>query len=154
YFTRIVERRPDDDSALAALETIHEERNENEQLYEVVLRRADLAQNAKAEQALRRRAAMLAQKLGRHEDAIASWERVWSMNSASAEVVAALDALYTELGRLDDLCDLLERCLLRGASPGVAVDLRFRLAEIQRVQLANRNRALEYLAAVLSGEPD
>ena len=154
YFTRIVERRPDDDSALAALETIHEERNENEQLYEVVLRRADLAQNAKAEQALRRRAAMLAQKLGRHEDAIASWERVWSMNSASAEVVAALDALYTELGRWDDLCDLLERCLQRGASPGVAVDLRFRLAEIQRVQLANRNRALEYLAAVLSGEPD
>src|SRR5512142_780716 len=76
YYNRIVERRPDDDSALAALETIHEEREEHQQLFEVILRRADLAQNAKAEQLLRRRAAMLAQKLGRHEDAISSWERV------------------------------------------------------------------------------
>src|ERR1017187_3363992 len=154
YYNRIVERRPDDDSALAALETIYEERSENEKLYEVVLRRADLAQNAKAEQALRRRGAVLAQKLGRHEDAISAWERVWSMNSGNAEAVAALDGLYTTLGRWDDLTNLIERCLEHGVPAGVAIDLRFRLAEIQRVQLANRPRAIEYLGMVLSGEPD
>ena len=154
YYNRIVERRPDDDSALAALETIYEERSENEPLYEVVLRRADLAQNAKAEQALRRRAALLAQKLGRHEDAISAWERVWSMNSGNGEAVAALDALYTELGRWDDLSNLLERCLEHGVPAGVAIDLRFRLAEIQRVHLLNRTRALDYLGIVLASEPD
>jgi tetratricopeptide (TPR) repeat protein len=154
YYNRIVERRPDDDTALAALEAIYEECNENQQLYEVILRRADLAQNAKAEQVLRRRSALLANKLGRNEDAIAAWERVWSMNLNSAEAVAALDALYTELGRWDDLTNLLERRLEHGVSAGVAIDLRFRLAEIQRVQLANRTRALEYLATVLDGEPD
>ena len=154
YYNRIVERRPDDDSALAALEGIYEERSDNEQLYEVVLRRADLAQNPKAEQSLRRRAALLAQKLERHEDAISAWERVWSMNSGNAEAVAALDALYTQLGRWDDLSNLLERCLDRGVPAGVAIDLRFRLAEIQRVQLANRSRALEYLGIVLASEPD
>ena len=154
YYNRIVERRPDDDSALSALETIYEERSENEKLYEVVLRRADLAQNAKAEQALRRRGAVLAQKLGRHEDAISAWERVWSMNSGNAEAVAALDGLYTTLGRWDDLTNLIERCLEHGVPAGVAIDLRFRLAEIQRVQLANRPRAIEYLGMVLSGEPD
>jgi tetratricopeptide (TPR) repeat protein len=154
YYNRIVERRPDDDGALAALETIYEERGENEQLYEVILRRADLAQNPKAEQALRRRAALLATKLGRNEDAIAAWERVWSMNTNNAEAVAALDALYSELGRWDDLTNLLERRLEYGVSAGTAIDLRFRLAEIQRVQLANRNRALEYLSTVLAGEPD
>ena len=154
YYNRIVERRPDDDSALAALETIYEELADSAQLYEVVLRRADLAQNAKAEQALRRRAAILAQKLERHEDAISAWERVWSMNSGNSEAVAALDGLYTQLGRWDDLSNLLERCLEHGVPAGVAIDLRFRLAEIQRVQLANRTRALDYLGVVLSGEPD
>ncbi len=154
YYNRIVERRPDDDGALAALESIYEQRSDDEQLYEVVLRRADLAQNAKAEQALRRRAALLAQKLGRHEDAITAWERVWSMNTGNAESVAALDALYIELGRWDDLANLLDRRLERGVSAGVAIDLRFRLAEIQRLQLANRTRAIEYLGAVLEGEPD
>ena len=78
YYNRIVERRPDDDSALAALENIYEQREENEQLYEVVLRRANMAQNAKAELAKRRKAALLATKLGRDEDAIAAWERVWA----------------------------------------------------------------------------
>jgi tetratricopeptide (TPR) repeat protein len=154
YYNRIVERRPDDDSALAALESIYEERSENEQLYEVVLRRADLAQNAKAEQILRRRAALLAQKLDRHEEAISAWERVLSMNIGNTEAVDALDALYTELGRWDDLTNLLERRLEHGVSAGVAIDLRFRLAEIQRLQLANRTRALEYLGIVLAGEPD
>ena len=154
YYNRIVERRPDDDSALAALEAIYEERREHEQLYEVILRRADLAQNPKGELALRRRGALLAAKLGRNEDAIAAWERVWSMNSHNAEAVDALDALYSELGRWDDLTNLLERRLEYGVSAGVAIDLRFRLAEIQRVQLANRNRALEYLSTVLAGQPD
>jgi tetratricopeptide (TPR) repeat protein len=154
YYNRIVERRPDDDSALAALESIYQERGENAQLYEVVLRRADLAQNAKAEQTLRRRAAILAQKLERQEDAISAWERVWSMNSGNTEAVAALDGLYTQLGRWDDLSNLLERCLDHGVPAGVAIDLRFRLAEIQRVQLANRTRALEYLGIVLASEPD
>jgi golgin subfamily B member 1 len=154
YYNRIVERRPDDDTALAALETIYEERSENEQLYEVVLRRADLAQNVKAEQSLRRRAALLAQKLGRHEDAISAWERVLSMNSGNTDAVAALDGLYTTLGRWDDLTDLIERCLDHGMPAGVATDLRFRLAEIQRVQLANRPRAVEFLGTVLASEPD
>jgi tetratricopeptide (TPR) repeat protein len=154
YYNRIVERRPDDDGALAALENIYEQREENEQLYEVVLRRADLAQNAKAELAKRRKAALLATKLGRKEDAIAAWERVWSTGGNHPEAVAALDALYTELGRWDDLTNLLERRLDLGVSAGDAIDLRFRLAEIQRVELANRTRALEYLAAVLAGQPD
>jgi len=154
YYNRIVERRPDDDTALAALEHIYVEQDQNEHLYEVVLRRAELAPNAKAELALRRKAALLATKLERKEDAIAAWERVWATSSNNAEAVAALDALYTQLGRWDDLTNLIERRLELGVSAGDAVDLRFRLAEIQRVELANRTRALEYLSAVLDGQPD
>ncbi len=130
YFSRIVERRPDDDDALAALETIYEEQGDTDKLYEVILRRADLTQSVKAELALRRRGAILAAKLGRNEDAIAAWERVWAMQgggsggggNASNEAVEALDALYTQLGRWDDLTNLLERRLEHGVSPGTAID--------------------------------
>jgi tetratricopeptide (TPR) repeat protein len=154
YFSRIVERRPDDDGALESLERIFEQRGEDERLYDVLLRRAELAGNEKAELGLRRRAALLARKLDRHEEAIAAWERVWALASTNPEAVAALDALYSELGRWEDLASLLERRLEHGVPAGTAIDLRFRLAEIHLQQLANRNRALEYLGAVLSGEPD
>jgi len=154
YYRRIVERRPDDDTALEALEKIHEQQGDDESLFEVLGRRAELAGTEKAELALRRRGALLARKLGRHEEAIAAWERVWSVQDSNAEAVAALEALYSELGRWEDLNGLLERRLEHGVTAGVAIDLRFRLAEIQLQQLANRNRALDYLGAVLAGEPD
>jgi golgin subfamily B member 1 len=154
YYNRIVERRPDDDQALEALERIYEQQGDDEHLFDVLLRRAELAGSEKAELALRRRAALLARKLGRHEEAIAAWERVWAIQSANTEAVAALEGLYTELGRWEDLASLLERRLEQGVPAGVAVDLRFRLAEIHLQQLANRSRALEYLGAVLAGEPE
>ena len=154
YFNRIVERRPDDDGALEALEHIHEQRGDDVHLFDVLLRRAELAGNEKAELGLRRRAAHLARKLARHEEAIAAWERVWALQNTNNEAVAALEALYAELGRWEDLANLLDRRLEHGVPAGVAIDLRFRLAEIQLQQLANRSRALEYLGTVLSGEPD
>ncbi|MBN2574752.1 MAG: tetratricopeptide repeat protein [Deltaproteobacteria bacterium] len=154
YYSRIVERRPDDDHALEALERIYEQQGDDEHLFDVLLRRAELAGSEKAELALRRRAALLARKLGRHEEAIIAWERVWSIQSTNGEAVAALEDLYTELGRWEDLAGLLERRLEQGVSAGMAIDLRFRLAEIHLQQLANRYRALEYLGAVLAGEPE
>jgi len=154
YYNRIVERRPDDDGALESLEHIHQQTSDDEKLYDVLLRRADLAVTEKAELPLRRRVAQLARKLGRHEDAISEWERVWSIQSSNAEAVAALEELYTELGRWEDLASLLERRLDQGVPAGTAIDLRFRLAEIHLQQLVDRNRAIDYLGVVLAGEPD
>jgi tetratricopeptide (TPR) repeat protein len=71
-----------------------------------------------------------------------------------ADAVAALDGLYVELRRWDDLVNLLERRLARDLSRDQDIELRFRLAEIHRVELANRERALEYLGQVLEREPD
>jgi len=66
-----------------------------------------------------------------------------------AEAVAALYALYVELRRWDDLVNLIERRLERDLSRDQDIELRFRLAQIQRIELANRERALEYLGQVL-----
>ncbi|HJX53704.1 MAG TPA: hypothetical protein VJ801_13135 [Polyangia bacterium] len=103
---------------------------------------------------MRREAGSLAIRLARKEEAIAAWERVWTLMPGDADAVAALDALYVELRRWDDLVNLLERRLERDLSRDQDIELRFRLAEIQRIELANRERALEYLGQVLEREPD
>jgi len=154
YFSRIAERRPDDDAALASLERIYRQQENLASLYEVILRRADLAETPKAEVVLRREAGSLAVRLARKDDAIAAWERVWTLLPGDAEAVAALEALYVELRRWDDLVNLLERRLERDLSRDQDIELRFRLAEVQRVELVNRERALEYLGQVLEREPD
>lgn len=154
YFSRIAERRPDDDAALAALEQIYRQQENLASLYEVILRRADLADLPRTEVPLRREAGSLAVRLARKDEAIAAWERVWTLLPGDAEAVAALDALYVELRRWDDLVNLLERRLERDLSRDQDIELRFRLAEIQRIELANRERALEYLGQVLEREPD
>jgi tetratricopeptide (TPR) repeat protein len=154
YFGRIAERRPDDDAALLSLERIYRQQENLASLYEVILRRADLADTPKTEVVLRREAGSLAVRLARKDEAIAAWERVWTLSPGDPEAVAALDALYVELRRWDDLVNLLERRLERDLSRGEDIELRFRLAGIQRVELANRERALEYLGQVLEREPD
>ena len=154
YFNRIAERRPDDDAALAAMERIFRQQENLASLYEVILRRADLAETPKTEVVLRREAGSLAVRLARQDEAIATWERVWTLSPGDADAVAALDALYVELRRWNDLVNLLERRLERDLSRDQDIELRFRLAEIHRIELANRERALEYLGQVLEREPD
>ena len=154
YLNRLVERRPEDDQALFSLESIFRQQGEWQSLYGVILRRADLAQNPKSELALRREAGMLAAKLEHKEDAITAWERVFALKPGDADAVAALDTLYSALHRWDDLTNLIERRLGLGVSAGDAIDLRFRLAEIERVELLNRHKALSYLEQVLGAEPN
>jgi tetratricopeptide (TPR) repeat protein len=154
YFSRITERRPDDDAALGALERIYRQQENLASLYEVILRRADLADILSVEVALRREAGGLAVRLARQDEAIAAWERVWTLLPGDAEAVAALYAVYVELRRWDDLVNLIERRLERDLSRDQDIELRFRLAQIQRIELANRERALEYLGQVLEREPD
>ena len=154
YFNRIAERRPDDDGALASLERIYRQQENLASLYEVILRRADLANTSQAEVVLRREAGTLATRLERKDEAIAAWERVCSMLPGDGEAVAALDALYVELHRWDDLVNLLERQLERFLSRDQDIELRFRLAQIQRLDLVNRDRALEYFGQVLERDPD
>jgi len=154
YYTRVAERRPDDDGALCALERIYRQQANLGLLYEVILRRADLADLPSVEVSLRREAGTLATGLARQDEAIAAWERVWTLVPGDAEAVAALQSLYLELRHWDDLVNLIERRLSRDLSRDEDIELRFRLAEIQRVELANRDRALESLGQVLERDPD
>ncbi len=156
YYRRILDRVPDDDGTLAALDTIYRASGDAEALYEILLRRAELAKDPGTEGALRVQIGELCEtKLERPEEAIAAFERVVEIAPADRAAGQALDRLYTKTERWSDLTRLLVDLLQRGRRPErELVDLRFRLAQIENDRRGDREAAVEYLKLVLGGVPD
>ncbi|HEY4393736.1 MAG TPA: tetratricopeptide repeat protein, partial [Polyangia bacterium] len=156
YYRRILDRVPDDDATLAALDTIYRGNGDAEALYEILLRRAELAKDPGTEVALRVQIGELCEtRLERPEEAIAAFERVIEIAPADRAAGQALDRLYTKTERWSDLTRLLVDLLQRGRRPEKElVDLRFRLAQIENDRRGDREAALEYLKLVLGSVPD
>ena len=163
YHRRVLDRVPEDEDALEALEGIYRKASDAEALYEILVRRAELAGNdTKRERELRLQIGALAEDpLGRLEEAIAAFERVTEISvgnqeaAQAREAAQALDRLYTKAERWGDLTRLLEDLLKRGVLPERdLVGIRFRMAQIEHDRQNDREAALEHLRLVLAGDPD
>jgi tetratricopeptide (TPR) repeat protein len=163
YYRRVLDRIPEDDDALEALEGLYRKAGDGEALYEILVRRAELVgADTKAEREIRLQIGALAEEpLGRLDEAIAAYERVTEIsvgdqNAAHArEAAQALDRLYTKAERWGDLTRLLEDLLKRGVLPERdLVGIRFRMAQIEHDRQNDREAALEHLRLVLAGDPD
>ena len=157
YHRRVLDRVPEDQDALEALEGIYRKSGDAEALYEILVRRAELAgADTKAERELRLQIGALAESpLERLDEAIAAYERVLEINGNDREAAQALDRLYIEAERWGDLTRLLEDLLKRGALPERdLVGIRYRMAQIEHDRQNDRETALEHLRVVLSGDPD
>ena len=154
-YRRILDRVPDDAAALVALEGIYQEAGDEPALYDILLRRAELAADEpQAEKALRARLGALAESLGRADEAIVAYERVFELTPEDRAAQVALERLYTAAERWPDLVDLIDKTLQKPPLDLSPVALRFRLAEIYSTKLADPERALGELRAVLRAEPD
>jgi tetratricopeptide (TPR) repeat protein len=157
YYRRVLDRIPDDDDALEALEGIYRKAGDAEPLYEILVRRAELVgADNKAEREIRLQIGSLAEEpLGRLEEAIAAYERVLEISVSDRDAAQALDRLYTKAERWGDLTRLLEDLLKRGVLPERdLVGIRFRMAQIEHDRQNDREAALEHLRLVLAGDPD
>lgn len=154
YYRKILDRTPDDAAVLSSLEALYRAAGDGPSLYDVLQRRAELAGNPTQELPLRLQLGGLALELGRTDEAVAAYERVWALKPGETEAMNALDRLYMQGGQWSDLAGLLERRLASGMTEREGVGLHFRLAGIELAELHRRDRALEHLAAVLRGEPD
>jgi tetratricopeptide (TPR) repeat protein len=160
YYRRVLDRLPEDEGALAALDRLYRESNDAERLVEILIRRADIARdvnvNPAAEQRFRGQLGLLAEApLGRLDEAIAAFERVLELAPADEEARQALDRLYTQTERWTDLTRFLEETLQRGRlKERDVVDIRFRLAQIEHDRQGDRETAIAHLRVVLQGDPD
>jgi tetratricopeptide (TPR) repeat protein len=159
YYRRVLDRVPEDDISLAALEQIYRDGNDAEALYEILARRAERAQasgDAGAEQRLRLQIGQLAeQPLGHIDEAITAYERVLEIAPRAKDALDALDRLYTQAERWGDLTRFLAELLDRGGlTEREVVGIRYRLAEIEHDRQHDRESSLEHLRVVLRGDPD
>ncbi|MDX2022314.1 MAG: hypothetical protein SF187_18910 [Deltaproteobacteria bacterium] len=151
----ILDQSPDDMEAMSGLEAIYRKKGDDERLYELILRRAELAMDSSgAELPLRVEAGALALKLDRAEDAITAYERALQLAPQNREVIGALEKLYHQTERWVDLRELLERRLGAKVSPNEAIEIHERIARIEIDELGNYVAAVDHLKEIFKRDPD
>lgn len=154
YYQRALDASPDDERALASLESLYRETENFASLREILVRRADRAEGDPAVRrtALVEIAALCEDRLGEKEEACAAWEKVLELEPTDAAAHFSLDRLYAELERFSDLAALLERRAGFAEDLSEAVELRFRVGEIFADRLEDKARAIESFQSALGGD--
>lgn len=91
--------------------------------------------------------------LDRPEEAVDAYRRVRAEDTANQRAVDALERIYRNIGRWEDLADLLEQ-RLDEVEGDTRVALTYQLAQVLELQLDDLPRALERYAEVLAQASD
>ncbi|HSN29718.1 MAG TPA: hypothetical protein VLT45_25700, partial [Kofleriaceae bacterium] len=152
YYQKVLESQPEDRRALAALESIYRETNDDVLLTEILLRQSELpGTDVEDRVGSLVEAAAIYKQLGRADDAISTWEQVLSLAPERGDAIYALEELYSGQGRWHDVVDLYERRLGFVTSMEEAVALRVQLGQIHEKQLRDIEAAIDNYAAALGG---
>src|SRR5204862_824463 len=95
-----------------------------------------------------------AEEAGRHDQAIASFERVLAHDPGSPEALAGLEGLYRQVGRWSDLVRVLREREGRATEASVRHKLRNERIEVLFDRLHDAPAAIEALEAAVSDDPD
>jgi tetratricopeptide (TPR) repeat protein len=154
YYKKALELRTDDARALAALESLYEEAGDAKNLLDVLRRRVDAAETDPERQALLFKQAELSDKvLSDEKAAIEAYERIVDM-SVDERALAALERLYSDTKRFDDLMGLYERQIgLDGTLPARKAALHHALGVVLEKEIKDTDRAFDQYEAALRIEP-
>ena len=151
FFEKALEIRPDDRTALQALEQLHERQGDAGRLLEVLGRRVEVAESDEERKALMlRQARLLSEKLGEVSRAIEVFERIIDLDFDPI-AVGELESLYRGESRWDALVSLLQRQLEAHRAPNAS--LLVSIADVYATHIRNIPRALDELESALSAEP-
>ncbi len=146
-----LDARPDDRRAMIALEELYEQEGDSPNLLEILKRRVDSAETDDEKKALLfREAALQRGSLQDPSGAIATYESLLDV-ALEARAISALEELYREAGRWQDLIGLYERQL--DGKVGGAADLRVSVATIAREHTGDVSRAFDELGEALASDP-
>ncbi|MGD0525037.1 MAG: tetratricopeptide repeat protein [Polyangiaceae bacterium] len=154
HYVRALELRGDDRRALLALQSLYEETGDFPALLDVVKRRAEAAESeAERKQLLFKQARLSDEKLGDARSAIGVYEQILDLG-LDAEAIAALERLYAQAERWEDLVSLDERQI---AAPGVSAErkaaLHHALGDVLERRMHEVDRAFDQYAAALAIDP-
>jgi tetratricopeptide (TPR) repeat protein len=154
YYARALDQRGDDRRALVALESLYEETGDHAALLDVVKRRADAAESdGERNELLFKQARLCDEKLGDTRAAIGVYEQILDLG-LDPQAIAALERLYAQAERWEDLVALFERQIVApGASPERKAALHHALATVLEQRMRDYDRAFDEYAAALAIDP-
>ncbi len=152
WYKRALDLRPDSRPALAALEAIYEQTADHAALLDVLARRVEHSPNDDERRELYYRQARLNRDVLEDPAAAArAYEAVLDLG-LDPPALRALEQLYAEAGRDEDLVALYERQVAE--HPEGEADLHVKLADVARGRLRDLPRAFDRLEAALELEPE
>ncbi|HEY8038469.1 MAG TPA: tetratricopeptide repeat protein [Polyangiaceae bacterium] len=154
YYARALELRGDDRRALVALESLYGETGDHAALLDVVKRRADSAESdAERKQLLFKQARLNDENLGDVRAAIAVYEQILDL-AIDGEAIAALERLYAQSERWEDLVALYERQIVApGTSNERKAALHHALGNVLERRMSDFDRAFDEFASALAIDP-
>lgn len=139
-----------DEWALAELTTVREKAGDSKEVYDLLVRRAELAADGAQIRDLRHQAATVArEKLSDDARAIDLYSQVFEDEPGDARASTALRELYAKVGKHKELLALLGRLIDQASGPEARTALRLESAAICVEKLDAVTEATEHLRAVL-----
>ncbi len=154
HYVKALELRGDDRRALVALESLYEETGDHAALLDIVKRRAEAAPTEQErKQLLFKEARLCDERLGDAAGAIGVYEQILEL-ALEPEAIAALERLYAQAQRWEDLVGLYERQIgAPGASAERKAALHHALGSVLAERMNEHDRAFEQYGAALEIDP-
>lgn len=164
-YNQVLELDPNNPNALDSLELLYEGTERWEHLLAIRQKKAELVDEGEERCELRFKIAqLLEEKLGRPDDAVATYEEILSVAGEDLNALRALDGLYLRQQRWPDLAGIIERELaqlpavedlpeaVEGEPDPLAdrVELMYRLGQILETHLADHPRAVATYRDILA----
>ncbi len=153
YYVKALELRGDDRRALTALEALYGEASDAPALLDILKRRAEAAATDDEKKAiLYRQAKLCDETLHDRRAAIETYEDILDL-TMEPEATLALERLYAQAERFEELVQLYERQLAAAGVPAERqAELHHKLGETYETRMRDIDRAFDEYEAALKGE--
>ena len=153
-YEKVLVLEPGQGDALAALDALFRTNERWELLTGVYRRRIELATDPdQLEKLYSELAEVLEDNLGRPGDAVAAYQEVLAEQPTSLRALAALDQLFTKLGRFPELAANLESQLALAETDAESIALTLRLAALREEKMGQVEVAIEGYRDALERDP-
>ncbi|MBV1862295.1 MAG: tetratricopeptide repeat protein, partial [Nannocystaceae bacterium] len=151
----IVEIDAEEPTALASLERLYLALGREEDLLAVLDTKLSLSSDEEEKRTTQTRIGSIHEQLGHHDKAIEAYNAVLDSGIEDPEVLSALDRIYTNLERWEDLSGVLERELSVASDEDADVRAEYllRLGVIMQDRLEKPDEAVELYRQVLEIDP-